>query len=267
MSTYTLLVFDCDGTFLNDAGEVLDSTKQALRKCSEKGIKIAFASGRAKEGIENVIKKIQADNLIDYYICHNGARIYDADEGRYLADKHLVLADYPDLLKLAEGSELGFYAFANGQILAYNQDDAYADEEAGKNSVPVNPMADAPLETQIYKFVIPGSPEKLDRLQDSLPEEITEQYSVVRSAQTNLEFLHPDASKGIGIQMLCDSIGYNVEQALPFGDAQNDYSMYEATGNMIAMGNAQSCLKDIATMITDDNNHDGIARAIKTIVL
>jgi Cof subfamily protein (haloacid dehalogenase superfamily) len=266
MTRYSILAFDCDGTFLTDDGEVLESTKSALGECSRRGIKIAFASGRAKEGIENVIDKIHADNLIDYYVCHNGARIYDADGGRYLADRHLTMANAAELLGLARDAGLGFYAFADGRILSMG-DDMYANEEAEKNGVPVIPMEGTDASTTIYKFVIPGDVGELDRLQSSLPSGVRSRYGVVRSADTNLEFLHPDASKGSGIRMLCDATGNAVSSVLPFGDAENDLSMYNVTGNMVAMGNAQDCLKEVATFVTDDNNHDGIAKAIHELVL
>ena len=46
-----------------------------------------------------------------------------------------------------------------------------------------------------------------------------------------------------------------------FGDAENDLLMI-TNFNGVAMGNAQQPVKDIADEITDDNEHDGIAKSL-----
>jgi hypothetical protein len=53
-----------------------------------------------------------------------------------------------------------------------------------------------------------------------------------------------------------------------FGDQGNDLSMFENPNFMkIAMGNAISNIKEKADYVTDDNDHNGIAKAIKKFVL
>lgn len=51
------------------------------------------------------------------------------------------------------------------------------------------------------------------------------------------------------------------------GDSGNDLAMIQAAGYGIAMGNATPEILAAARYVTDDNNHDGVAKAIETYVL
>ncbi len=52
------------------------------------------------------------------------------------------------------------------------------------------------------------------------------------------------------------------KDCIAFGDAGNDITMLRFAGVGVAMANAQEEVKAIADEITDDNNHDGIAKAL-----
>lgn len=53
-----------------------------------------------------------------------------------------------------------------------------------------------------------------------------------------------------------------------FGDQGNDISMFlNPSFKKVAMGNAIEMIKDNADYITEDNDHDGIAKALKKFVL
>ena len=59
-----------------------------------------------------------------------------------------------------------------------------------------------------------------------------------------------------------ETAGISPDEMMAFGDAQNDESMIRAVGYGIAMGNAVNSLKQAAFGVTDDCDHDGIAKAI-----
>ena len=54
---------------------------------------------------------------------------------------------------------------------------------------------------------------------------------------------------------------------MAFGDGGNDMSIIKKAGIGVAMGNATNEIREIADVITDDNNHDGVAVAIEKYVL
>ena len=49
-------------------------------------------------------------------------------------------------------------------------------------------------------------------------------------------------------------------------DNYNDLEMLRAAGLGVAMGNAPDDIRDIAGFVTSDNDHDGIACALRTLM-
>lgn len=83
----------------------------------------------------------------------------------------------------------------------------------------------------------------------------------------NMEINAPGVTKGSGLLALAAHLGLRREQTMAVGDSGNDRAMIEAAGLGVAMGNATDDIKKIADATTDDNNHDGVAKAIEKYVL
>ena len=74
-----------------------------------------------------------------------------------------------------------------------------------------------------------------------------------------LEIFPSDAGKGNALVRLCEILGVPLENSLAAGDEENDLSMIRAAGTGIAMCNGSKVVKDIADVITsEDNDHDGL---------
>ena len=58
-------------------------------------------------------------------------------------------------------------------------------------------------------------------------------------------------------------LGVDLSDTWCFGDSINDVEMMHTCGHSIAMGNGSFEAKEAADYITDDNNHDGIAKALQ----
>lgn len=52
--------------------------------------------------------------------------------------------------------------------------------------------------------------------------------------------------------------GFSKEEAIAFGDGENDIEMLEAAGTGIAMGNAKDAVKERADLICKSAEEDGI---------
>lgn len=68
-------------------------------------------------------------------------------------------------------------------------------------------------------------------------------------------------TKAEGIHKICDSMKITAKQALAFGDEENDFTMFDAVGFPVAMGNAAPALKEKAAYVTTAVNDDGIWKA------
>ena len=72
---------DVDGTLVNDAKAIPEDTIEAIRAARESGIRVAIASGRAWNEMNDVIEKLPC---LRYFMCTNGACVMDKDENRSL---------------------------------------------------------------------------------------------------------------------------------------------------------------------------------------
>ena len=72
---------DVDGTLVNDAKAIPDDAIEAIRAARESGIRVAIASGRAWNEMNDVIEKLPC---LRYFMCTNGAYVMDKEENRTL---------------------------------------------------------------------------------------------------------------------------------------------------------------------------------------
>ena len=82
-----------------------------------------------------------------------------------------------------------------------------------------------------------------------------------------LEIVSEGADKGIGLQKLCDHLGMDIEETIAVGDSMNDIEILQTAGLSVAMGNACDGAKAAADIITDDCDHDGVAKVILEYLL
>lgn len=70
-------------------------------------------------------------------------------------------------------------------------------------------------------------------------------------------------NKGAGVRRVLDELGMAPEQAIAFGDSENDLSMAGAVGTFVAMGNAMPQVKKVASYVTDPVEQDGVVTALR----
>ena len=75
-------------------------------------------------------------------------------------------------------------------------------------------------------------------------------------------------SQGKGIAALATFLGFEADQVMACGDEANDLSMIQWAGLGVAMGNAVSEVKEVATLVAPmTNDQDAVAWAIENYVL
>jgi hypothetical protein len=103
-----------------------------------------------------------------------------------------------------------------------------------------------------------------------------EQAEFMRNAFPELKFptvipgmwcdvMEPEVSKVMGMEKVLTHFDLTMKDVIAFGDSMNDYEILKAAGYSVAMGNAADALKEIADMVTDDVDKDGIAKALDII--
>src|SRR5699024_51086 len=110
--------------------------------------------------------------------------------------------------------------------------------------------------------------DQVEKLWNNLPSWAFATYDIVRSFDSIIELNALGASKGNALIDLASRLKIDQKEVMIFGDQGNDISMFSNPNFMkIAMGNAIGAIKDKADYVTDDNDHNGIAKALKKFVL
>ena len=76
-----------------------------------------------------------------------------------------------------------------------------------------------------------------------------------------------ETSKGNAVRMILEKEGMTREQAVGFGDGDNDLEMLAACGTAVAMKNAMPDVLKAADCITLSNMQDGVAAYIEENIL
>ena len=78
-----------------------------------------------------------------------------------------------------------------------------------------------------------------------------------------VEFTASGLSKGAAVEKVCNKYGFDREEIICVGDADNDIPMIKYAGLGVAVMNAMETTKAAADVISVSNNHDAIAWIIE----
>jgi Cof subfamily protein (haloacid dehalogenase superfamily) len=93
------------------------------------------------------------------------------------------------------------------------------------------------------------------------------QASATRSQPYYLDVTNPRANKGAVVHALSRLLSIPTERIATIGDGQNDALMFRESGFSIAMGNASADVQKQAKVVTDSNENEGFAKAIRRFIL
>ena len=102
---------------------------------------------------------------------------------------------------------------------------------------------------------------------ESAYREVFPELTFIRNTHYCVDVFNHGGSKGNGINELIKTKGFDNVPTYAFGDGMNDLEMFLTVDHPIAMANAVDDLKDKAEYITDNNDNDGIAKALQKIGL
>lgn len=260
MNTIKLAVFDVDGTLVSAGSRILlESTVRAIQMLQENGVKVAIASGRPKYALEkSVVDRIS----FDYYICSNGSYIYDNKQKVVLYQQTLSNHDVMRYAILCETTNsAAMFQFENaGYIYAgYHQLSTMLLASLGRLDFIVDHCNEKKqhLVESTYMIVSYISDEHLDIFCKQFP-----QLQFIPFQPNFYDVNYYLDTKATGIQHICETMGFSLENVIAFGDALNDKEMLETVGCGVAMGNGLAEIKEIADYITTNTEQDGIFNAL-----
>jgi Cof subfamily protein (haloacid dehalogenase superfamily) len=91
--------------------------------------------------------------------------------------------------------------------------------------------------------------------------------TAARSQPYYLDVTHREANKGTVVTTLSRFLDIRPDQIATIGDMPNDVLMFRKSGFSIAMGNSSDEVKAQASAVTDSNEDEGFAKAVRKFLL
>lgn len=281
-----LIASDMDGTLLNENGVISEANAQAVKKAIDKGVEFIAATGRSYQAANT---PLQAAGITCPIISLNGAVTYQ-ENGKVI---NSIPMDKQAAARIVdECSKLGMYVelFTDKGVLSESREhfldilmDILHTAHPNISEMEMREMVEQRFQLEEVSFI--------ENLQLAVKDEDTEVYKILSfafeenqleeakrklrdetgavitsSGETNLEFNHPKAQKGLAIQKYIEDSGWSMQDVMSVGDNWNDASMLEMAGRGVAMGNAADKIKQLCQYETVTNEQDGVAKAIEEML-
>ena len=267
-----LVAIDIDGTLINDQQQITPQTVAALKKASAAGVKVVLCTGRPMTGVEAYLEELGVAGKDDEYVISFNGSLAQSTSGNVIVNHSISFDDYADWENYCLKQKVHSQIETRDYIYTTNQNlSKYTIYESGLVSMPVRYRSLDEMSRQrdhyiIAKAMMVDEKDVIDTALATLPQDLRDRFSIVRSEDFYLEFMHPSASKGKTLKTLSDRLGIKQNEVMALGNAQNDNSMIEFAGIGVAMGNSVPETLKIADVTVADNNHDGVAEAVNKYV-
>ena len=265
---YKFVAIDMDGTLLNSHNQVSLRTRNAISRAKEKGVHIVLATGRILKSARIFAEDLQLENPI---LACNGAIILD-ETRNVIYNRPLEIDLAKKIMELGREHNV-YYHFYNEEYLYSNHYIKEIADYYSNNSqrIDVRVFEDEneilrDKDLNIFKFLfIDNDMERLNNLRRDFS--TIDGLNITKSWSNNIEVMDFRASKGIGLEYLCNEMNISPDQVIAIGDSENDLPMLKYAGFGVAMGNGDERVKLEANYITETNDEDGVAKVIEKFIL
>lgn len=276
-----LIGLDLDGTLLTKDKKLTDTNALTLREAARAGAVVVPVTGRPYFGIPAAVMDLE---FVRYVITSNGAVTTDrrADgPDRPIRERYMAVETVRNVFDTVADPRHTIMEFFTG---GYGYDDRRSRELlmrkfAGTPLIPYLEKSRIVVE-DLYEALSRkgreiGGIENISIMCRSFEEREgvrnrvarIDGVRIIQPAPTDLEITASNADKGTALLALAQMIGIRQEEILTMGDGNNDMNLLQSAGISIAMGNASEKIRQMADYITEDNEHDGVAAAIRRFVL
>lgn len=263
MKDIRLVCCDLDGTLLKSDKSISEENIRWINKLRwERNIPFAFITGRPNISVRNLFSDL---GFTGYSSCLNGCMLYS---GTF---SHLTCHTLsPDVLSAIVRSQ----RITGADMLMLSADVWFTEQQRGylyENKLPIYRRKSilCPFEevSDVNKVIF-MHPEHavIEKLYDVLIRELEDCFPVTfYPGRDFLEIMPGGINKGTGLDEISFYVKTDLESIMVIGDDVNDIPAFEKAGFAVAMGNASDEVKSFADHVTEDNDHDGVARAIEHV--
>ena len=263
-----ILAIDLDDTLLSEELTISDKNLKAVKAAEAAGVTVLLASGRTLFSMREYGRILGMWGRPGFMITNNGATVVSTQTEAVVLNKPLEPAIGLEAWEIVQAHGMTMQYYGDGDIYAAGPSH-YTDQDCkltGQRWHKVDAFA-ASLTVPRTKFVIPGDPQLLLKVEEDLKKCLGERANIFTSKPYFLEILRADADKGTALAYVADVLDVAVDDVMAIGDSMNDFGMLSWAGVSVAMANAKDEIKNVARYVTRRTHQQhGVAEAIERFI-
>jgi len=261
-----MLVSDVDGTLVTTEKVLTQEALDAANGLRAAGISLALASSRPPRGMAMLVEPL---GLTLPMVGCNGAIIVNPD---------LSIITVHPIDPAAAMQTVKFLAAEGLDVWVYTETDWFVRDRHGPHvereawilkfePVVVSAFDERHLASALKIVGVSDQPERVASTEIKGQKRLGSLASVRRSAAYFVDVTSSRASKGAAVSFLGERLSLKTDQIATMGDMPNDVLMFQCSGFSIAMGNASAAVQAEASVVTDTNDNNGFAKAVRRYLL
>ena len=267
-----IIFLDVDGTLVNYENHIPESAVKAIRKARKNGHKVYICTGRSKAEVYPELWEIGLDGMIGgngSYVEHAGEIVFHKTFSKEQCTEIVDWLMKKGLEFYLESNE-GLFASRNFETAAGPVMQEYARRKANPDAEQITvrkAFPDMIFGGGLYRRDVNKISYILNSYQDY--EEACKVFVNLQNGtwggrgETALfgDIGLKNINKSSAILALLEYLGASMEDTIAFGDAKVDIPMLSCCATGVAMGNGGEEIKEMADLITDVVDEDGLWNA------
>ena len=260
-----LLISDVDGTLVTKDKVLTPAAVAAVRSLAAADIDFALTSARPPRGMRMLVEPLGLQLPLAGF------------NGGLIVDPHFnVIESHPidpkaaeEGARLMQDSGLDLWVYTQDEWIVSDINGFHVEREAW--IIKMDPVARGCTPddyAQAFKIVgVSQDAAKIAAAQKLVTDKLGDTVSASSSEPQFVDITSPQANKGAVVHALARRLDLPTSQIATIGDMPNDVLMFAQSGFSIAMGNASDEVKAKASVVTDSNEEDGFAIAVRRFIL
>ena len=275
---WRFLLVDVDGTLLTPAGAVTPRTQAVLRRAVAQGMILVLASGRTYPSLLRIARMLE----VPCHLIANGGAVGLTPGAAAVSHTRFFPAElWPEIVHRCQTEGLSTLVFRHRHpepplfYVASLSGDPHFESYLGRhraNARVVSELAAEPL-AEVVEVAALGSGPAFEaasaRVMSGL-DGTASCHSMVLYLNARYgkitEFFQAGTSKWGAFLAMFPDAARGPHQVIAVGDESNDVEMIAGAGVGVAMGNGTPELRATADVVTADNDHDGLAQALESLL-
>lgn len=263
-----LVLSDIDGTLIDSDNQLQPEVIAAIRDYTQAGGHFVLASARPALGMVQIAQQL---GLALPMVTLNGALIVqnDPQSGNFttLLQQPMADGDAWRIYRLIKAAHLPISINVHAGTHWYvDAHEYWSNQEAAIVGFTPETKDLAPALEKgltVHKILCMGEPDAIDRLDALLKQENGLDISASRSKPTYLELTARGVAKSSALRHLAELWNIPLAATMAVGDGENDLPMMQAAGLGVGMGNSLKQVRAVLKTFVADNNHAGVAEALR----